>query len=232
MVTLSGMTLPIIDIIALLVLLLSWQGYAWVVDRSIGRNTESLVNVVHPYRRLWIKNMIMREERLLDIRIIGNLLKTTTFFASTSLFIVAGLFGVLGYGKEVTSLLKDIPFFAGTELHMWAIKTIVLIVIFIVSFFKYTWVIRQFNYASVLIAAAPYASKITKKEQLWVDQISTILSNSARHFNASVRSYYFGLATLSWYLSPKLLIVSCIIVVWMIYRREFRSRTLSILSEK
>lgn len=232
MLDISGIQINIADVIAMAVLLLSWQGYALLVDVCAARNTKNLVNIVHPYRHQWIHNMITREDRLLDIRIIANLLKTTSFFASTSIFIVGGLFGILGYGQKMTSLLSQLPFFVETDLNMWTVKTLILITIFIFSFFKYTWVIRQFNYATILVAAAPLVPKVTAKEEPWVEQISTILSNAARHFNASMRSYYFGLATLSWYLSPIFLIISCIAVVWIIYRREFRSKTLSILKDQ
>lgn len=228
----SGINISIIDIIALSVFLILWQGYAWLVDVCSYKNTTNLINIVHSYRYQWVSNLIVREDRLIDIRIIANLLKTTTFFASTSLFLVAGLFGILGYGDHAMKILSKLPFFTETGVHMWVVKTLMLIVIFIFSFFKFTWVARQFNYASVLIVAAPHSKTISEKEEVWVSQISTILSNAARHFNASIRSYYFGLVALSWYISPILLIILSFSVVWIIYRREFRSKTLDLLANK
>src|SRR5690606_16830950 len=108
--------------------------------------------------------------------------------------------------------------------------------IFIYSFFKFTWVIRQYNYAAVLMLAAPVYRKEDedleklKKESKYVEKIATMTSNAANHFNMGVRSYYFGLAALSWYLSPILFMALTVFVLLVIYRREFLSKTLTLLS--
>ena len=41
-----------------------------------------------------------------------------------------------------------------------------------------------------------------------------------------MRTYYFGLAALSWFVHPYLLVALTVAVVLVVYRREFRSRTL------
>jgi uncharacterized membrane protein len=218
-----------IDLVAFIVFISLWQGYVFLVDRYHTKHSNNLVNIVHPYRRQWIYNMMLREDRLLDVRIIAGLMSTATFFTSTSILIIAGLFGALGYGERAVELMNHLPLFTDTTIDMWVIKTLAIITVFVFSFFKLTWVIRQFNYASILVASAPHVTKVSKKEEPWVEQISTIISNAARHFNASIRSYYFGLAALSWYINPYLLMISSLVVVLVIFRREFHSKTLNIL---
>ena len=119
---------------------------------------------------------------------------------------------------------------------MWIVKTMFLIVIFIFAFFKFTWVIRQYNYAIVLIISTKrYHDNSTSKEDVKsaaksIVQIAKIISNSSMHFNKGMRSYYFALVALSWYISPILLIILSVLVVLVLYRREFLSKTLKMLT--
>ena len=53
-----------------------------------------------------------------------------------------------------------------------------------------------------------------------------VASRAAEHFNKALRSFYFGLAALSWFLQPWLFIALTGIVVLVVYRREFHSHTL------
>ena len=50
-----------------------------------------------------------------------------------------------------------------------------------------------------------------------------------RNFNQGLRAYYFGVAALSWFLHPLLMIVATLAVVYVLHQREFRSRTLDAL---
>jgi len=223
-----------LNIIALLWFLATWLGYSYFVDYKKG-STYTLVKIMHKYRLQWMKHMLKRSDRLNDIHIIGNFLRSTTFFASTSILVVAGLIAVMGASDKAFPALEQIPFAEQTTLSMWILKTTLLLVIFIYSFFKFTWVLRQYKYALVLIVAAPQYHDGDSKDQIrksthYVSKTATMLTNAARHFNMGIRSYYFGLAALGWYISPEVLILTSTIVVLVIYRREFMSRTLQLLA--
>ena len=227
--------IPIIDLVALLFFVAMWFGYSLFADYDRG-NTESLVKAMHRFRLQWAKSMIKREDRFVDLRLIGNLLKTTIFLASTSIFLIVGLVAVMGFANEAVKLSQVFMFMPETTPQMWIGKTMLLLVIFIYSFFKSTWVARQLNYASVLVLAAPKyypeAKNLdeVKRESRYVHRITTMLSNASRHFNMAIRAYYFGLVALSWYINPLLLMFMSVLVVLVLYRREFMSRTLIMLS--
>lgn len=219
-----------LDIIALSWFLLLWLGYGLLADSGAIKGV-TLVKALHRYRLQWVKQMIHREERLVDIRIIGNLLQTSTFLASTSVLIIGGLFAVLGYGEKAVPIITKLPFVKDSPEFMWLVKTILLIIIFVYSFFKLTWVIRQYNFISVIIMAAPVnkpnIDKLDdlKKQTKYISKISGLLTNAARHFNHAVRAYYFACVALSWFISPILMMILSLAVVLVLYRREFKSRT-------
>ena len=49
-------------------------------------------------------------------------------------------------------------------------------------------------------------------------------------FNRGLRSYYFALALLTWFIGPFYLAVAVVWVIAVLYRRDFRSITLQTLS--
>jgi len=62
-----------------------------------------------------------------------------------------------------------------------------------------------------------------------IDRLALILAFANGNFNNGLRAYYFGVAALSWFLHPVLMIVITISVVYVLHQREFRSRTLEAL---
>ena len=56
-----------------------------------------------------------------------------------------------------------------------------------------------------------------------------MLSLAANQFNLGLRAYYFGMAMLSWFISPWLFMVMSVGVVLILYRREFHSDVLDVM---
>jgi uncharacterized membrane protein len=48
-------------------------------------------------------------------------------------------------------------------------------------------------------------------------------------FNRGIRAYYFGLAASGWLLSPLLLGILAVLILLVLYRRDYRSAALGIL---
>jgi uncharacterized membrane protein len=46
------------------------------------------------------------------------------------------------------------------------------------------------------------------------------------HFNQGLRANFFALAILAWWINPYFFIASTAIVFYILYRREFRSKSL------
>ena len=55
------------------------------------------------------------------------------------------------------------------------------------------------------------------------------ISRAALAFNLGLRSYYFGLAFLIWFLNPWFFALATTWVVGVLYRREFKSNVLQAL---
>ncbi|MCK5276825.1 MAG: DUF599 family protein [Alphaproteobacteria bacterium] len=216
------------DIIAVAWLLLCWIGYTRYSERKAA--TGNLIGVMACHRERWMIEMLSRENRMVDIQIINSALNNATFFASTTILIMAGLFAVLGALEDVIAVVRDIPFAVTTSRALWETKVIVMVLIFMHGFFKFAWAMRQFNYCALLVGAAPNTLDPGEEELAYARGGALVASLAAKHFNHGIRTYYFGMATLSWFVHPLVLLPSALLVVLVLYRREFRSRTLRALS--
>jgi uncharacterized membrane protein len=181
------------------------------------------------YRRL--HELLKREVRIVDATIVGTLARSVTFFASTTIFILAGLLAVFGTIDTAMSVVHMLSFAVHASREAWELKLAGLLLVFIYAFFKFTWSMRHFNYLSVLIGAAPVAHNLPPWAETFRERAAGVSSNATNTFNRGLRAYYFGLAYLAWFLHPLLFIAATILVVGVLYRREFHSRMLRELGD-
>jgi uncharacterized membrane protein len=218
-----------LDIVAPVWFILCWMCFAFFADHLSRKRTDNLLFVMNEYRRNWMRQMMMRDNRMVDAALIGNLLRSISFFANTTIFIALGLFTMLKYRDEASDILTTIPYAQPAGPVLWEAKIFLLAVIFVYAFFKFTWSQRQYNYTCVLVGAAPPANERTPHFEEYAQSAAGLVGNAAKHFNMAVRAYYFGLAALTWFINPYVFIAATTWVVIVLYRREFRSHALSYL---
>ncbi len=216
------------DLLAPLWFFACWSGYALFAERA-HRRRPSLMRSMEAYRRLWMRCMLERDNRIVDSQIVGNLMRSASFFASTTLFIIGGLLAALGRADQAVAVLKALPLAVEVSPLLWELKVLLLLILFVYAFFKFTWAFRQYNYCLILIGSVALPGRITDEAKRIAERTAEIASSTARHFNGGMRAYYFGLAALSWFVHPWLFVLATAWVVGVLYRREFRSRLLQTL---
>jgi uncharacterized membrane protein len=221
--------LPPLDAFALLFFIASWVGYSYFAEKQHVMGV-SLLSITNSYRLQWMREMLKRENRTMDSIMVGNLLRSITFFANTTIFILLGLMTMLGYHDKASAVLSSIPFAQTSDGFLWEIKIFLLIIIFIYGFFKYTWSLRQYNYAGIYVVAAPSCRERVDEHEEIAQKGAKLVANAARHFNHGLRAYYFGLAALAWFLHPHIFMAATAWVVFVTHRREYRSVTLKNLT--
>ena len=208
-----------------------WIGYSYYAEWR-GRDTACLASVLHLYRQDWMRRLLLRENRIADASVIGNLERNASFFASSTLLILAGILTVLGATDRAVSVLADLPLVQPATRSISELKLLGMATIFVYAFFTFSWCMRQYNFASVLIGAAPMmgernVSEIERKH--FAERAAQVISLAAHQFNQGLRSYYFGLAMLAWFINPWLFMLTTTGVVLVLYRREFHSKVLQVM---
>ncbi|MHA6196330.1 DUF599 domain-containing protein [Pseudomonas wadenswilerensis] len=219
------------NLLAALWFIVCWGGYTRYAIWK-GRDTACLASVMHLYREDWMRRMLLRDNRIADASVIGNLERNASFFASSTLIILAGILTVLGASDRALSLLADLPLVQQTSQSMSEIKLLCLAIVFVYAFFTFSWCMRQYNFAAVLVGSAPMIGERQVSEQerkAFAARAARVISLAANQFNFGLRSYYFGMALLSWFVSPWAFVAMSTGVVMILYRREFHSDVLDVM---
>ncbi|UVE16287.1 DUF599 family protein [Pseudomonas sp. LS44] len=218
-------------VLAVFWFIVCWAGYTRYAIWK-GRDTACLASVLHLYREDWMRRLLLRDNRIADASVIGNLERNASFFASSTLIILAGILTVLGSSERAVSLLADLPLVQPVSRGLSEIKLLCLAIVFVYAFFTFSWCMRQYNFAAVLIGSAPMVGERYVSEQerkAFSERAARVISMAANQFNLGLRSYYFGMAVLAWFLNPWVFILVTSGVVLVLYRREFHSDVLEVM---
>lgn len=225
-----------LDWLSIGVFLLAWMGYTrFAIIRA--RKQKALSSALHANRKKWMLNAFSssRSGTPRDVIAIGIFERSVAFFASTSILILAGLLSVLGSSGKVASVLSTLHFVQNDVLtEQIQVKIVLLILLFVYAFFKFCWSMRCYGFLVVMLGSGPLSSnsdksdeaKLAKERVEWAERSANIMSSAAHHYNLGLRAYYFVLAVLAWFISPQLFILANIVVVSVLYRRDFKSAVL------
>lgn len=208
-----------------------WLGYTLYARRK-ARTRDCLAALLYRYRIEWMRDLLRHENRISDLALLGNLMHMVNFLASTTILVIAGLVTVLYSSDNILNLLSGHKFIPAPSAEQVQFKLIGLLLIFVYAFFRFTWAMRQHSFCSILIGAAPRVTAdavLTVEEEKFAVQLAKISDRAGHDFNYGLRSYYFALAFLTWFISPWAMVTACTAVVVVLYWREFKSKTLTFL---
>jgi uncharacterized membrane protein len=217
------------DWAALAYFLVGWIAYGYWADRGPGA-ARSLRGVTEAHRMQWGAQMVGRENRIVDSALTGNLMNSVSFYANTTIYIIAGLIAVAGTLDRIISFTEDMPFARVQSKETIEAKVFLLTAVFIFAYFKFTWSLRQFNYLSILIGSAPDRSSPNEVLEAHGRRFGTVNTLAADEFNRGIRAYYFGFAVLGWFVHPVLFSALTTLILLILWRRDFRSPALHALA--
>jgi uncharacterized membrane protein len=217
--------LALADWLALATFFSCWAGYAWFSEHSRWA-AQGLIGKSKEYRLLWAVRLLERDMRVTDSALIGNLMSSVSFYANTTIYIMAGLIAALGAADQLMSVAAHLPFGGTGTREVLELKLVLLLGSFVFAYFKFTWSLRQFNLLSILLGAAPLGKAGEPGIDAYARRLADVNSLAGDDFNRGIRAYYFGLAAAGWLLNPVLVIALCLIVAVVLYRRDYRSAAL------
>lgn len=222
---------------------LNWAGLIWFLTcwvvysrfaKIMAKKTASLSSVMHVHRINWMRRVLQREVRVSDAALLANLERNVTFFASSCVLILAGLLTALTAIEDVQQTLAGVKLASGDSILALEFKVVVMICVFIYAFFTFTWSMRQFGFASVLVGAAPMPdddSVTAADRRSFAIYGAKIIDQASHSYNYGLRAFYFSLALISWFVNPWFFMVAAATVVGVLYEREFLSSSLKSLKK-
>ena len=223
--------LTAVDWISLAIFFACWAGYAWFSEHSRG-GAGGLIGTSQQYRLQWAYRMLERDIRVMDSTLIGNLMTSVSFYANTTIYIIAGLVAALGASDKLLSFTAELPFGGAGNRELLEIKLMLLLASFVFAYFKFTWSLRQFNLLSILVGAAPLGKTGEPGIDSYAQRVAGTNNLAGDDFNRGIRAYYFGLAASGWLLNPLALGGLAVLVLIVLFRRDYRSPALHTLRDQ
>ena len=202
------------DLAALALFCGLWLGYGQIV-RLAG---PTAINAgLGEVRGWWMRSLVARDNRIVDSALIGHVMNSASFFASTSLLAVGALLGLL---TSLDQLAPTLELFGGPAppRALLELKVLLPAVVLAHGVFLLTWALRQLNYTVALIGSVP-PPPVADGDEL-ADALAGVLSSALTTFNSGIRSYYFALAALTWMAGPFVLAGAAVLLMVVLVHRQ------------
>ncbi len=214
--------IPMGDCIALALFVLMRLGYGAISRRISPHSVNTLMDKI---RQIWMARMLGRENRIMDSTLMGHVIHSASFFASTSIILIAGALTALTNPDRLTPAIETVGFIEVSSRVLLQMKLLTLVAVLADGFFKFTWSVRQLNYTLALIGAAPPHDLAPADAKALADAEGRVFSNAVGSFNDGMRGYYFALAVVAWLFGSIFLVAATFAVVVILLRRQIFSST-------
>ncbi len=212
--------------------LLAGLGYSLYAER-VGTRRPNLMASVASFRRAWMREAYRRDPRMTDVALIGNLMHSATFFSSTTLLVLGASFALLGTierGSEVLEVMKTLPFATRVSQELLESKVVLLTLLFVYAFMRFTWSLRQFNLVNIMVGAFPAQRENLVTDDGMIATAGRLNELAGLNFTQGLRAYYYAVPLLLWLVNAWLLIAGTVAITVVLYYMEFRSATVRALS--
>ncbi|HRO60380.1 MAG TPA: DUF599 domain-containing protein [Burkholderiaceae bacterium] len=212
-------------------------GYGFFAER-VGDRRPNLMASMARFRRTWMREAYLRDARIADVGLIGNLMQSATFFSSTTLLVIGASFALMGTierSVEVVELMRKLPFGVRVTQELIEAKLLVLTLVLVYAFFRFSWSLRQFNLVNIVIGAfpsrAPGDAPGDAPDERLIRMASRLNELAGLNFTQGLRAYYYAVPLLLWIIDAWLLVAGTLIITLVLCYMEFRSATVSALAE-
>jgi len=107
-----------VDILAVAFFVVEWGVYAYTLERTT-YGQDSLSARMHAYRETWIRRVLERDARMVDMQIMISLQNGTAFFASTSLLAIGAGLALLRATNDALTVLAKLPVDISPSPALW-----------------------------------------------------------------------------------------------------------------
>lgn len=214
------------DMLALLLLLLAWFMLAHMIEDP-RRAKPSVTVLMAAYRREWMRQFVSRSPRIYDAAVLSSLRQATSFLASATMIALGGLLALIGNAERLVGVTEDLVA-AGPDARQIELRLLLSLGFLTHAFLKFLWSNRLFGYSSIVMSAVPNDPEDPLAHPR-ARQAAEINIRAAYNFNRGLRATYFALAALTWLLGPWALMGATGVVAWLVWSRDFASRSRAVL---
>ncbi len=216
-----------LDAVALACLLLVQWLIGWRIENPPAARPSTHL-LVAQQRRDWHRELPTRDNRIADVNVVASLRQGATFFASAAMIALGGGAALLGQSERLRGVASDLGAPVSQPDAVWEIKIIFALLLLAAAFLRFVWAIRIFGYAAVVMASIPDGD--SAEGQRLASRAAELNILADRSFARGLRSVYFTLAAIGWFVGPVAMIAAAAIVAASLWRQEFLSDSRKVLS--
>ncbi|SEA81504.1 DUF599 domain-containing protein [Alkalimonas amylolytica] len=220
-----------LDLIAIFWFIAIWVGYTLYAKRR-AKSVSCLSFELRRKRNDWMQQMLSRDNKMADVGLISTLERNVSFFASSTLLVLAGLLTALASADKISLVLRNIlPWSSQAEVSL-QLKLLCIALMYVFAFFQFTWSLRQYGFGGVLIGAAPDGRSMEEHDRkAYALRTAKVIDQAGHSFNYGLRAMYFSLAALAWFIDPVFFMMATVVVMLIMKQREFHSKVLHALRD-
>jgi len=214
------LSLSPLNLAALAIFLVAWFAYEPLL-KALARG--SLINTdMTVIRRAWMKHMARRDGRFMDSQLLGHVLNSASFFASSNLILIAAVASALFSGEQAFKSASSLIVIKTSTRLLFEGQIALVLVSLARGLLSFIWSIRQINYCLAVMGAAPDTHD-PEFEKAYGEAAARLLNPALSAFNAGVRGYYFALAAAAWLFGAPAFIAATLGAVALLAWRQRRS---------
>jgi uncharacterized membrane protein len=213
-----------LNMAALAFFLVCWLGYEPML-RTMARYRGHVINTdMAVIRSAWMRNMALRDNRLMDGQLLGHALNSASFFASSNLLLIAASAGALFGGETTFRSASSLEVIQTSSRLLFEGQLALVLITLARGLLDFIWSIRQMNYCIAVVGAVPLQGD-TASLGAFGDVVARILNPALSSFNQGVRGYYFALAAGAWLFGPIPFMFATAGAIFLLLWRQRRSPT-------
>jgi uncharacterized membrane protein len=181
----------------------------------------SLINTdMTVIRRAWMRNLVVRENQFMDGQLLGQLLSSSSFLASSNLFLIAAAAGTLFRGEESYKSAASLVVIKMSSRALFEGQVGLIVLTLARGLLGFVCTIRQLNYCLATLGASPSKTRRTSTAEAYADAFARLLNPALSSFSAGVRGYYFAAAAAAWLFGPWAFIGATVAAVALLFWRQ------------
>ena len=192
--------------------------YHYMVRRRPSLIFKGKINIV---RRAWVAKIFEENTGIVAVQTLRNVTMAASFLTSASVILIGGLISLL-LNLEGTQHLFMEPDGPKVTDPVLALKLINLIALFVASLFYFSLCVRLLNHIAMLLGSPPAAIRDAMGEDA-VHFVYSLYAKAGRHYTFGMRSVYFLIPAVLWFLGPSLCILATVGVGFICMKLDFGS---------
>ncbi|GMJ01676.1 hypothetical protein like AT5G24600 [Hibiscus trionum] len=193
--------------------------HIWLLRRIIKHPTNTVIGVNAISRRFWVHSMMedVGKNGVLAVQTLRNNIMASTVLASTAIMLssLIALLMTSGAGTENSTAWFDI---GNRSQREFSIKYFLILLCFMAVFLLNIQSIRYYSHASILINI-PFKKVYSDQRHrgLTAEYVAATVNKGSYFWSLGLRGFYFSLPLFFWIFGPIHMVVSCLVLVFMLY---------------